>query len=70
MLSGPGGAPAVTAPETREPSSTALEQRRILVVLVTAHPGVDHEAVARNASHLLDLRGVTRRLELDTVEQL
>src|SRR4051794_27388210 len=41
-----------------------------LVVLVTAHPGVDHEAVARNASRLLDLRGVTRRLELDTVEQL
>jgi UDP-N-acetyl-D-glucosamine dehydrogenase len=41
-----------------------------LVVLVTAHPGVDHEAVARNASRLLDLRGITRRLELDTVEQL
>jgi UDP-N-acetyl-D-glucosamine dehydrogenase len=41
-----------------------------LVVLVTAHPGVDHEAIARNASRLLDLRGVTRRLELDTVEQL
>ncbi|MEA2282555.1 MAG: UDP-N-acetyl-D-glucosamine dehydrogenase [Solirubrobacteraceae bacterium] len=41
-----------------------------LVVLVTAHPGVDHEAVARNATRLLDLRGVTRRLELDTVEQL
>jgi UDP-N-acetyl-D-glucosamine dehydrogenase len=41
-----------------------------LVVLVTAHPGVDHEAVARNAARLLDLRGVTRRLELDSVEQL
>jgi UDP-N-acetyl-D-glucosamine dehydrogenase len=41
-----------------------------LVVLVTAHPSVDHDAVARNASRLLDLRGVTRRLELDTVEQL
>jgi UDP-N-acetyl-D-glucosamine dehydrogenase len=41
-----------------------------LVVLVTAHPGIDHEAIARNASRLLDLRGVTRRLELDTVEQL
>ena len=41
-----------------------------LVVIVTAHPSVDHEAVARSASRLLDLRGVTRRLELGTVEQL
>jgi UDP-N-acetyl-D-glucosamine dehydrogenase len=41
-----------------------------LVVLVTAHPSVDHEAVARSAARLLDLRGVTRRLELDSVEQL
>jgi UDP-N-acetyl-D-glucosamine dehydrogenase len=41
-----------------------------LVVLVTAHPGVDHEQVARRAARLVDLRGVTRRLELDTVDQL
>jgi UDP-N-acetyl-D-glucosamine dehydrogenase len=41
-----------------------------LVVLVTAHPSIDHDAIARNAARLLDLRGVTRRLELDTVEQL
>jgi UDP-N-acetyl-D-glucosamine dehydrogenase len=41
-----------------------------LVVLVTAHPGVDHERVARTATRLLDLRGVTRKLELDTVSQL
>jgi UDP-N-acetyl-D-glucosamine dehydrogenase len=41
-----------------------------LVVLVTAHPGVDHEWVARNSARLVDLRGVTRRLALDTVSQL
>jgi UDP-N-acetyl-D-glucosamine dehydrogenase len=31
-----------------------------LVVIVTAHPSVDHEVVARRATLLLDLRGVTR----------
>ena len=31
-----------------------------LVVIVTAHPSVDHELVARRARLLLDLRGVTR----------
>jgi UDP-N-acetyl-D-glucosamine dehydrogenase len=41
-----------------------------LVVLVTAHPGVDHEWVARTAQRLVDLRGVTRDLALDTVSQL
>jgi UDP-N-acetyl-D-glucosamine dehydrogenase len=41
-----------------------------LVVLVTAHPDVDHEWVARTAPRLVDLRGVTRRLALDTVSQL
>jgi UDP-N-acetyl-D-glucosamine dehydrogenase len=41
-----------------------------LVVLVTAHPGVDHEAIARRAARVVDLRGVTRRLALDTVDQL
>ncbi|MDE3132070.1 MAG: nucleotide sugar dehydrogenase [Acidobacteriota bacterium] len=30
------------------------------VVLVTAHPGVDHEAIARRAELFVDLRGVTR----------
>jgi UDP-N-acetyl-D-glucosamine dehydrogenase len=31
-----------------------------LVVIVTAHPSVDHELVARRARLLLDLRGITR----------
>jgi UDP-N-acetyl-D-glucosamine dehydrogenase len=30
------------------------------VVLVTAHPGVDHDAIAREAPLFVDLRGVTR----------
>ena len=30
------------------------------VVLVTAHPGVDHAAIAREAELFIDLRGVTR----------
>jgi UDP-N-acetyl-D-glucosamine dehydrogenase len=41
-----------------------------LVVLVTAHPSIDHEHIARHAGRLLDLRGITRRLALDTVSQL
>jgi UDP-N-acetyl-D-glucosamine dehydrogenase len=41
-----------------------------LVVLVTAHPGVDHEKVAHSAARLIDLRGVTRRVGLDSVRQL
>jgi UDP-N-acetyl-D-glucosamine dehydrogenase len=30
------------------------------VVLVTAHPGIDHSALAREARLFVDLRGVTR----------
>jgi UDP-N-acetyl-D-glucosamine dehydrogenase len=44
-------------------SSTPLEQATDgadVVVLVTAHPEVDHAAVARDAALFVDLRGVTR----------
>jgi UDP-N-acetyl-D-glucosamine dehydrogenase len=41
-----------------------------LVVIVTAHPTVDHAALARSAENLLDLRGVTRHLSDSHVEQL
>jgi UDP-N-acetyl-D-glucosamine dehydrogenase len=30
------------------------------VVLVTAHPGIDHAAIARDAALFIDLRGITR----------
>jgi UDP-N-acetyl-D-glucosamine dehydrogenase len=41
-----------------------------LAVIVTAHPGVDHEAIAREAPASVDLRGVTRRLGLARARQL
>jgi UDP-N-acetyl-D-glucosamine dehydrogenase len=41
-----------------------------LVVLVTAHPGVDHEGIARAADRFLDLRGVTRGVRAAGVQQL
>ena len=31
-----------------------------LVLIVTAHPGVDYDLVARRARLVVDLRGVTR----------
>jgi UDP-N-acetyl-D-glucosamine dehydrogenase len=41
-----------------------------LVVIVTAHPDVDHEQVARDAALTLDLRGVTRDVDAPTVARL
>jgi UDP-N-acetyl-D-glucosamine dehydrogenase len=44
-------------------SSIPLEQaleRSDLVVIVTAHPEVDHDLIAQRARRVLDLRGVTR----------
>jgi UDP-N-acetyl-D-glucosamine dehydrogenase len=44
-------------------SSAALKQAVAgadAVVLVTAHPGIDHAAIARDAAVFVDLRGVTR----------
>ncbi len=43
--------------------SSPLEQATAnadAIVLVTAHPGIDHAAIARNASLFIDLRGLTR----------
>jgi UDP-N-acetyl-D-glucosamine dehydrogenase len=41
-----------------------------LVVIVTAHPDIDHEQVARDAALTLDLRGVTRGVNGSTVVRL
>jgi UDP-N-acetyl-D-glucosamine dehydrogenase len=41
-----------------------------LAVIVTAHPSVDHDEVARRAQLLLDLRGVTRHVDRATVSRL
>ena len=40
------------------------------VVLVTAHPGIDHLAVARQATLFIDLRGVTRGLQVENLVRL
>ncbi len=36
------------------------------VVLVTAHPGIDYAAVLEHSAVLVDLRGVTRKLQQQT----
>jgi UDP-N-acetyl-D-glucosamine dehydrogenase len=41
-----------------------------LAVIVTAHPEVDHEQLARDAALVLDLRGVTRGVDSPTVDRL
>jgi UDP-N-acetyl-D-mannosaminuronate dehydrogenase len=40
------------------------------VVLVTAHPQVDHFALVETAELFVDLRGITRRLAAGTVVRL
>jgi UDP-N-acetyl-D-glucosamine dehydrogenase len=40
------------------------------VVLVTAHPDIDHAAVARESSLFVDLRGVTRGISAENVVRL
>ena len=42
----------------------------VLVVIVTAHPDVDHELVAKRARLLVDLRGVTRSFDAAHVVRL
>ena len=48
-------------------SNAALEETVAdadAVVLVTAHPGIDHGALAREAGLFIDLRGATRGVEI------
>jgi UDP-N-acetyl-D-glucosamine dehydrogenase len=40
------------------------------VVLVTAHPGIDHLAVAREAALFIDLRGETRGMRVENLVRL
>jgi UDP-N-acetyl-D-glucosamine dehydrogenase len=47
-----------------------LLARADLVVIVTAHPEVDHSAVARDARQVVDLRGVTRGVASPSVVRL
>jgi UDP-N-acetyl-D-glucosamine dehydrogenase len=52
--------PELTKLGLRSEPLDQLVERCDVVVIVTAHPGVDHAAVARDAKRVLDLRGVTR----------
>jgi UDP-N-acetyl-D-glucosamine dehydrogenase len=53
--------------------STPLEEALVeadLALIVTAHPSVDHELLARSASVVLDLRGVTKTADSPNVVRL
>jgi UDP-N-acetyl-D-glucosamine dehydrogenase len=41
-----------------------------LALIVTAHPGVDHDQIARTARRVVDLRGVTRGSGVESVVRL
>jgi UDP-N-acetyl-D-glucosamine dehydrogenase len=65
-------------PHVRALSEPGLQSRPLeelvsdsdLVLIVTAHPGVDHERVAQRARLVLDLRGVTRETARENVVRL
>jgi UDP-N-acetyl-D-glucosamine dehydrogenase len=54
-------------------SSVDLEQGLAatdLLAIVTAHPGVDHEAAIRAVPRAIDFRGISRGFDADNVERL
>jgi UDP-N-acetyl-D-glucosamine dehydrogenase len=62
-------------PELRKQELRSVELDEALadadaVVLVTAHPGIDHLQIAREASLFVDLRGVTRGVTSDNLIRL
>jgi UDP-N-acetyl-D-glucosamine dehydrogenase len=65
--------PFVPALDGLEVSSVTLDEAVAsadAVVLVTAHPGIDHEPVARDAALFIDLRGVTRGTDAANIVRL
>jgi UDP-N-acetyl-D-glucosamine dehydrogenase len=52
-----------------EPDLDAAVAAADLVIIVTAHPSIDHDRVVRDARLVLDLRGVTRG-SVDNVKRL
>jgi len=52
-----------------QPLEQALEDAD-LVLIVTAHPSVDHDAIAQHARLVVDLRGVTRGTQAGNVVRL
>jgi UDP-N-acetyl-D-glucosamine dehydrogenase len=62
--------PALTEPGLRSQSLDDTLQDVDLALIVTAHPSVDHDLVARRARIVVDLRGVTRRSRESNVVRL
>jgi UDP-N-acetyl-D-glucosamine dehydrogenase len=65
--------PFVPSLEALNLASAPLEQATSgadAIVLVTAHPGIDHAAIARDAMLFVDLRGVTRGNDAANVVRL
>ncbi len=65
--------PFVPALEEFGLTSVALDEATAdadAVVLVTAHPGIDHQQLARDAKLFVDLRGVTRGIDTDNIVRL
>ena len=56
----PARAGAARRRAARASASTRRSTGADLAVIVTAHPGVDHDAIAERAPLVVDLRGVTR----------
>jgi UDP-N-acetyl-D-glucosamine dehydrogenase len=54
---------------TSRPLEQALDDAD-LVLIVTAHPSVDHEAIAEQSRLVVDLRGVTRGTQAENVVRL
>jgi UDP-N-acetyl-D-glucosamine dehydrogenase len=62
-------------PELARPALSSMELTAAVdgadaVVLVTAHPGIDYACLAAEASVFVDLRGVTRRLQVPSAVRL
>ena len=62
--------PALTISACRASPLDAAVPDADAVVLVTAHPGIDHLQVARDATLFIDLRGVTRGITGENLVRL
>jgi len=65
--------PHVPALADLDLSSTPLDEALAdadLTLIVTAHPSIDHDLIARRARMVLDLRGVTRGTHTENLARL
>ncbi len=65
--------PHVPVLKERDLRSLPLEEALAeadLALIVTAHPGVDHDLLAERVGHVLDLRGVTRSSNAENIVRL